>query len=124
MGRVHNQRRATSVGAGAARHRQEQAGASKKPSYKVVLEEVSEQKKLKTFVCTFLWAFMVVAGCTESNEHQLSFNAQAPPGFTFIPAGDPQLTNRCKQLARDDGSTVYIVSVSLPASFRDLHNFM
>ena len=49
MVRVHERRRAASVGAGAARHKK--AGFEKKPSYKVVLEEVSEQKKLKTLVC-------------------------------------------------------------------------
>ena len=54
MVRVHERRRAASVGAGAARHKQTQQGAQKKPSYKVVLEEVSEQKKLKTFVCASL----------------------------------------------------------------------
>ncbi len=53
MVRVQNRRRAVSVGAGAARHKHAQATAPKKPSYKVVLEEVSEQKKLKTLVCSF-----------------------------------------------------------------------
>ncbi|KAL8831273.1 MAG: hypothetical protein Q9191_000962 [Dirinaria sp. TL-2023a] len=42
----------------------------------------------------------------------LSFNTSAPAGYTFIPAGDPQLTNRCKQFAREEGSKVFIVSAS------------
>ena len=50
MVRVHGGRHAPSVGAGATRHKQVQQGNQKKPSYKVVLEEISEQKKLKTFV--------------------------------------------------------------------------
>ena len=43
---------------------------------------------------------------------KLSFQAQAPPGYKFIPAGDPQLTSRCKKLAKDEQLTVFIVSVS------------
>lgn len=42
---------------------------------------------------------------------QLYPEQKAPRGYTFIPAGDPQLTNRCKKLAREDGFTVFIVSV-------------
>ncbi|KAL9115294.1 MAG: hypothetical protein Q9187_007329, partial [Circinaria calcarea] len=41
-----------------------------------------------------------------------SFHAKPPPGYTFIPAGDPQITNRCKQLARLDGAKVFIVSTT------------
>lgn len=59
MVRVHGGHRAPSLRAGAARHRQAQQGSKKKkPPYKVVLEEISEQKKLKTFVCLNTWLFL------------------------------------------------------------------
>ena len=44
---------------------------------------------------------------------QLSFQATPPAGYTFIPAGDPQLTNRCKLLAREEGLKIFMVSVSI-----------
>ncbi|KAL8793473.1 MAG: hypothetical protein Q9195_003956 [Heterodermia aff. obscurata] len=76
--------RASSLAPGAARHKA--SLQQRKPSYKVVLEEVTEKKKK---LLTQLW-----------------FNTTAPRGYTFIPAGDPQLTNRCKEFARKDGSDV------------------
>ena len=42
---------------------------------------------------------------------QITFEAEAPRGYTFIPAGNPLLTTQCKELARQDGCRVYIVSV-------------
>ncbi|MCJ1401739.1 hypothetical protein MMC11_004956 [Xylographa trunciseda] len=63
-----------------------------KPSYKVVLEEVTQKKKK-----------LITAG---------SFHVNPPPGYTFIPAGDPQITNRCKDIARKDGAKVYTVSTT------------
>ena len=48
---------------------------------------------------------------------QLYPEQKAPKGYTFIPAGDPQLTNRCKKLAREDGFTVFIVSVGFKSQF-------
>ncbi|KAL9129092.1 MAG: hypothetical protein Q9217_002364 [Psora testacea] len=87
MARVRKER-AANVGSAAARHKQE---TRKKAPYRVVLEEVTQKKKLRTY---------------------LSFDAVAPRGYTFIPAGDPQLTKRCKQLSKKHGMTVHIVSVS------------
>ena len=43
----------------------------------------------------------------------MSFKTEAPPGYTFIAAGDPKLTSKCKELSRTQGLVVYIVSVSL-----------
>ncbi|KAI9738490.1 MAG: hypothetical protein M1818_005387 [Claussenomyces sp. TS43310] len=31
-------------------------------------------------------------------------------GFTFVPIGNPELTNACKELSREDGALMYIVS--------------
>lgn len=43
---------------------------------------------------------------------QISFEAKAPPGYTFIPAGTPQLTNACKETCRKEGRKVFAVTVS------------
>ncbi|MCJ1263955.1 hypothetical protein MMC22_003826 [Lobaria immixta] len=90
MARIHRQR-VPSAHAGASRHTRALEQKTKAP-YKVVFEQFTEKKRKLITV--------------------LSFNAEAPVGYTFIPAGDPQITNRCKQLAREDGSRVYIVSTS------------
>ncbi len=104
MGRVHGHH----APLGAAHHKR--AEPKKKPTYKVVLEEIAGKKKLKTVVSELL----------ETNGRlyhpyligsKLSLREKPPPGYTFIPAGDPQLTNRCKKLAKDEQLTVFIVSV-------------
>ncbi|MCJ1283832.1 hypothetical protein MMC26_003163 [Xylographa opegraphella] len=63
-----------------------------KPTYKVVLEEVTQKKKK-----------LITVGSSKINP---------PGGYTFIPAGDPQITNRCKDIARKDGATVFAVSTT------------
>ncbi|MCJ1243502.1 hypothetical protein MMC30_000699 [Trapelia coarctata] len=79
--------RAASAAPAASRHK---LTSRNKPSYKVVLEQVTQQKKK-----------LIVVGSSQP---------QPPPGYTFIPAGDPQITGRCKQFARADGAKVFEVS--------------
>jgi hypothetical protein len=45
---------------------------------------------------------------------QLSFKAEPPKGYTFIPAGNPELTNALKEFARKGNHEIYAVSVSTP----------
>ncbi|KAL4868188.1 hypothetical protein BDV12DRAFT_170221 [Aspergillus spectabilis] len=60
--------------------------------HKVILESVTrEKKKLRSVI---------------------SFEAKAPPGYTFISAGDPHFTTACKELCRRDGLKVYAVSTT------------
>ncbi|KAF1814184.1 hypothetical protein P152DRAFT_471969 [Eremomyces bilateralis CBS 781.70] len=64
----------------------------KKKPYKIVLEHVTqEKKKLQSII---------------------SYNANAPPGYTFVPTGAPELTARCKELCRKRGLDVHVVSVA------------
>ncbi|KAE8147101.1 hypothetical protein BDV25DRAFT_40453 [Aspergillus avenaceus] len=60
--------------------------------HKVILESVTQKKKKLRSV--------------------ISFEAKAPPGYTFIPAGNPQLTSACKELCRKDGSKVFAVTTT------------
>ncbi|KAI2790433.1 hypothetical protein POX_d05946 [Penicillium oxalicum] len=60
--------------------------------HKVIMEAITqEKKKLRSVIC---------------------FEAQAPSGFTFIPAGNPALTTACKERCRRDGLQVYAVSTT------------
>ena len=44
---------------------------------------------------------------------QITNDANPPPGFVFVPIGDPALTNACKELSRDRDAMIFIVSVRL-----------
>ncbi|KAL5334066.1 hypothetical protein BJX70DRAFT_391711 [Aspergillus crustosus] len=60
--------------------------------HKVILESVTREKKRLRSV--------------------ISFEAKAPPGYTFISAGDPHLTTACKEFCRRAGLKVYAVSTT------------
>ncbi|KAK1150332.1 hypothetical protein N8T08_000234 [Aspergillus melleus] len=60
--------------------------------HKVIMESVTQEKKKLRSV--------------------ISFEAKAPPGYTFIPAGNPQLTTACKELCRKDGLKVFAVTTT------------
>ena len=44
---------------------------------------------------------------------QLSFHTEPPPGYTFIPAGNPQLTTALKEFAKSGNHKIFSVSVRL-----------
>ncbi|POS83172.1 hypothetical protein EPUL_003666, partial [Erysiphe pulchra] len=50
----------------------------------------------------------------EKKEKKLEFsvtkNVKPPPGFVFVPIGDPALTNACKELSREKEAMFFIVS--------------
>ncbi|KAI9727477.1 MAG: hypothetical protein M1828_006419 [Chrysothrix sp. TS-e1954] len=72
------------------RARRKGSGQNQKKPYKVVLESVTqEKKKLNSLV---------------------SYSSRAPPGFTFVPIGAPEITEYCKELSRKQERDVYIVS--------------
>lgn len=70
-----------------------------------------EKKKLRSVVCCPVDHLSSVSHQQSNTLFQISFEAQAPPGYTFIPAGNPQLTNACKELCRKDGLKVFAVTV-------------
>lgn len=59
-----------------------------------------------------VWSWIVVDSVTALMHPQISFEAKAPPGYTFIPAGNPRFTIACKEVCRKDGLEVFTVSVS------------
>ncbi|KAJ5667527.1 hypothetical protein N7507_003391 [Penicillium longicatenatum] len=82
-------RRAASAAAWRAPSRAIQRRARK---HKVIMESVTqEKKKLRSVIC---------------------FEAKAPTGYTFIPAGNPLLTTACKEQCRKEGSQIYAVSTT------------
>ncbi|OCL06017.1 hypothetical protein AOQ84DRAFT_297813 [Glonium stellatum] len=61
----------------------------KKP-YKILLESVTQEKK--------------------KLHSAISYDAHAPAGYSFVPAGTPDLTEYCKDLCRKRGLVAHIVS--------------
>lgn len=110
MGRVHGHHAPPGASGAVGSVHHKRADPKRKMPHKVVLEEMTGKKKLKTAVSEPLKA-------NGKPRHQyltlakLSLREKPPPGYTFIPAGDPQLTNRCKKIAKDEQLTVFIVSV-------------
>ncbi|BCR87006.1 DUF2293 domain-containing protein [Aspergillus chevalieri] len=60
--------------------------------HKVIMESITQEKKKLRSV--------------------ISFETKAPPGYTFISAGNPQVTNACKELCRKDGLKIYAVTTT------------
>ncbi|KAI9804042.1 MAG: hypothetical protein M1833_000323 [Piccolia ochrophora] len=90
--------RITPAATTAARVREERNAASSKrrarkpKAHKIVFESMTQEKKrLRTVI---------------------SFQAQPPPGFTFVPAGKPSLTEKCKEYSRAGSHRVFVVSTS------------
>ncbi|CAG7968687.1 unnamed protein product [Penicillium nalgiovense] len=82
-------RRAASA---SARHGAGRAVQRRARRHKVIMESVTqEKKKLRSVIC---------------------FEAQAPSGYTFIPAGNPQLTTTCKERCRAEGLQIHAVSTT------------
>ncbi len=42
---------------------------------------------------------------------QVSYDVQAPSGYTYVPVGTAELTEYCKELCRKRGLSVYVVTV-------------
>lgn len=47
---------------------------------------------------------------------QIVHQKEPPPGFEYVPIGNPQLTAACKELSRDVDAMIFIVSVRFDAS--------
>ncbi|CAM1510454.1 Fc.00g007890.m01.CDS01 [Cosmosporella sp. VM-42] len=45
-------------------------------------------------------------------EYQVTSTKHPPPGFEFVPIGNPELTTACKELSRDKDAMIFIVSNS------------
>jgi len=43
-------------------------------------------------------------------EYKVTNNKEPPPGFTFVPVGNPKLTAACKELSRERDAMIFIVS--------------
>lgn len=80
---------------------------SKHQSYFEFIENKDKKKPLLFEVC---------CEPSSSTDHlptdtspQITPNRTPPPGMKYIPIGNPELTERCKEISRELGASVYIV---------------
>ncbi|PLB44061.1 hypothetical protein P170DRAFT_441507 [Aspergillus steynii IBT 23096] len=79
-------------GSALSRRAPSRAARANSRKHKVIMESVTQEKKKLRSV--------------------ISFEAKAPPGYTFIPAGNPKLTTACKEFCRKDGLKVFAVTTT------------
>lgn len=87
------------------------AAAKKQRRHRVIIENV-EQKQLKTTVSGRGHTRLA----RKLTRQQISFQVRPPNGYTFIPAGNPDLTTALKEASRDANQQIYAVSASLSAN--------
>ncbi|WEW55646.1 hypothetical protein PRK78_001078 [Emydomyces testavorans] len=80
------------AGSAQAARARSKATKAKIRKHKIIMETITQEKKKLRSV--------------------ISFEAKAPPGYTFIPAGNPRFTSACKEICRKDGLKVFTVSTT------------
>jgi hypothetical protein len=57
------------------------------------------------------WEFQENKEKKKKLEFSITNNKTPPAGFTFVPVGNPELSKACKEMSRDEGAMIFIVSV-------------
>ncbi|KAJ9141876.1 alanine and arginine rich protein [Pleurostoma richardsiae] len=89
--RVDNNEWAAPLPAGLVARPTKPVVKSKHQSYFEIVENKDKKKKL---------------------EFQVTCDRNPPPGFEFVPVGNPELTRACKELSREQDAMIFIVSTS------------
>lgn len=79
---------------------------------KLEIEVMTDQNlttKRQTGACMRVPIIRVMNALT--NKEQFTENREPPPGFEFVPIGNPTLTSACKELSREQGAMIFIVTV-------------
>lgn len=86
---------------------------SKHHSYFELVENTDKKKKLEFKVCGFPALSTRQSIDVASNTRQITSDRQPPPGFEFVPIGNPELTTACKELSREQDALIFIISVRM-----------
>lgn len=73
--------------------------------------EVMTDRKLDIYTPKSGWHMYASQSNALANEQQFTENREPPPGFEFVPIGNPTLTTACKELSREHGAMIFIVTV-------------
>ena len=96
---------------------------SSKPSYRSFLDSLSASalKELTPSTINRLPRGLIYRGMivSEPDTRKVAFTERPPPGYTFIAAGNPELTNALKEFASRGDQKIYVVTVSSSPSLND-----
>lgn len=59
------------------------------------------------------WEFTENKEKKKKLEFSITNDKTPPAGFTFVPVGNPELSKACKEVSREEGAMIFIVSVGL-----------
>lgn len=85
----------------------EAVAKSKHQTYYELVENTEKKKKLEFTVrrrTPKIWDSTDIS-------FQITSNRNPPPGFTFVPVGNPELTQLCKEISREQDCMIFVVSV-------------
>ena len=125
MARVTHQKSAKQNGASGSTRGGQIAKQRNNKKQKVVVQSSAQGQNGPSSVVskTKLAARGHIKDKPRAHPRQLSFHTEPPPGYTFIPAGNPQLTNALKEFAKKENHKIFSVSVSdVPAPFPSFAN--
>lgn len=91
-------------------HRKDRIDWSAPPTVNLVA--TLERPKMKTKHQVIL-EFVENKGKKKILESEVVTSRTPPQGFEFVPLGNPALTSACKELSREQGVKIFIVSVCL-----------
>lgn len=57
------------------------------------------------------WEFTENKEKKKKLEFSITNDKTPPAGFTFVPVGNPELSKACKEVSREEGAMIFIVSV-------------
>lgn len=62
------------------------------------------------------WEFTENKEKKKKLEFAITNDKTPPAGFTFVPVGNPELSRACKEVSREEGAMIFIVSVGFDRS--------
>ncbi|OAP61031.1 hypothetical protein AYL99_06035 [Fonsecaea erecta] len=91
---------------------------AKQKRHKIAIGGDPQEKKLPTVVRAKSACRGSITSAYDPNK--ISFQERPPPGYTFIPAGNPELTNALKEFARRGDHKIYAVTITPHAARHEL----
>ncbi|KAM5343073.1 hypothetical protein ACJ41O_014039 [Fusarium nematophilum] len=122
MGREKRSLPAAVVGGPKERHRRAQR-SQYDPTAPVPQGFVAKPAQPKTKHHTY-FEFVENKDKKKKLEFQITTKKTPPPGFEYVPAGNPELTTACKELSREKDAMIFIVSSFLKNAKEDGSNIL
>ncbi|KAL2160044.1 hypothetical protein VTH06DRAFT_1699 [Thermothelomyces fergusii] len=80
--------------------------------YELVPNTDKKEKKLEFKVSERPRSLQPLQGTQKTDTDQETHEREPPPGFEFVPIGNPALTKACKELSREQDAMIFIVTLA------------